>query len=71
LPLDIPFDRQALYDSSEEFFHAPLAHMEHITSAYWLLQVCDYPYDDCMNDMMSHNSSIDLFRHATLGAHDQ
>jgi hypothetical protein len=50
LPLDIPFDQQALYDSLIEFSHAQSEHKAHRSNASLLLLVYDHPCDDCMDD---------------------
>jgi hypothetical protein len=55
LPLDIPFDQQALCDSSARFFHEQSAHKEHREDASWLLLESSIPYGDYMYGMLLRN----------------
>jgi hypothetical protein len=55
LPLDIPFDQQALYDSLIISVHEQLVHKEHREDASWLLLESSIPYGDYMYGMLLRN----------------
>lgn len=55
LPLDIPFDQQALCDSLIISVHEQSAHMEHREDASWLLLESSIPYGDYMYGMLLRN----------------